>query len=339
MIKIPHNAVDLDKMAMTFYYDIEKEMNLQNKLISWPAGDDLKPIMDLIKTDLRDIIIGKPDQLEDIASKLEPEIQAAKTSYKAKHPALTKTEIDAWFKSEIFKVFNYSTDSHSFIKKDNGAIAYRHAKRLKMNTCPYCNCNFTYTIKNKRMKSRPQFDHFLKKDAYPFFALSFYNLVPSCALCNSGALKGSKLFSHKTHLHPFIDSIDKVYQFRTKVTAVDFLVSGADFELKMILCDKVKPSDPLAKKAKKNLEVFALNDRYKYHKDIAEGVIKNSHIYCNTAISDLYKSFKVGTKSIFSSELEIKELIVGNFLNPDNFHQRIHSKLVRDIAEEFGLLL
>lgn len=339
MIKIPHNLIDLDKMAMTFYHDIEKEMNLLHNLNIWPAGDELKNLMDLIKADLLNIIIGKPHELEDIAIRLEPEIQAAKANYQANHPTLAKTKVNAWFKAKIFTVFNYNLDSVSFVKKDNGAVAYRHAKRLKMNTCPYCNCNFTYTIKNKRMKSRPQFDHFLKKDKYPFFALSFYNLVPSCALCNSGALKGSKLFSHKTHLHPFIDSIDKVYQFRTKVNAVDFLVSGADFELKMVLCDKVKATDPLAKKAKKNLEVFALNDRYRYHKDIAEAVIKNSHIYCNTTISDLYQSFKIGKKSIFSSELEIKELIVGNFLNPDNFHQRIHSKLVRDIADEFGLII
>ncbi|MGG7468720.1 hypothetical protein ACVVIH_07210 [Chryseobacterium arthrosphaerae] len=339
MIKIPHSSTDLDKMAMVFYRDIEKEMNLRHHLNTWAAGHILKPLMDLILADLLNIIIGKPDQLETIAQTLEPHIQIAKAKYKTGNPTLTDAKINGWFKSEMFKVFNYSSNDDSFIKKDEGAVAYRHAKRLKMNTCPYCNSNFTYTIRNKRMKSRPQFDHFLKKDKYPFFALSFYNLVPSCALCNSGALKGSKLFSHKTHLHPFIESIDQVYQFRTKVTAVDFLVSGADFELKMVLCDKVKPTDSLAQKAKKNLEVFALNDRYRYHKDIAEAVIKNSHIYSNTTISDLYRSFKIGKKHIFSSELEIKELIVGNFLNPDNFHQRIHSKLVRDIADEFGLVV
>ncbi|SCY75052.1 hypothetical protein SAMN02927916_3178 [Flavobacterium anhuiense] len=344
MIQVPYSLSELDKMALTFYKDIKKEFDISSNLKSY-AGSDLKPVMNYLETNLKRIITGRPDQLELQMKLLDNLVKTAKSNYLKRNPLNSKKKptttanVNTWFKTEILKIFNYDTDEQSFTKKEKGKIAYRHAKRLDMNTCPYCNANFTFTIRNKRMKSRPQFDHFYNKNRYPYLALSFYNLVPSCALCNSGALKGQKPFSLATNIHPFIESLENVYQFRTKVKSVDFLVSGKDFELKMNLCKGIKVSNPIAIKAKRNVEVFALNDRYKYHKDIAGNVIKNSYMYCNTSIDDLYETFKIGGTSIFKSELEIKELIVGNYLDPINFHKRIHTKLVKDIAEEFGIVI
>jgi len=57
------------------------------------------------------------------------------------------------------------------------------AKNIGMKTCPYCNRQHTFTIYRGK-EIRPQFDHFYPKSKYPFFALSFYNLVPICPTCN-----------------------------------------------------------------------------------------------------------------------------------------------------------
>ncbi|MBA4153710.1 MAG: hypothetical protein Q8K02_09010 [Flavobacterium sp.] len=344
MIKVPFSLSELDRMAITFYKDLEKEFNIKSDLQNWP-NDELKPVMDYLAQRLETIICGRPHELESEMQSLKNLVDTAKQNYKSNNPKnskgkdITDADLHSWFKGKIFRVFDYDSSKDSFTTKDSGRLAYRHAKRLDMNTCPYCNANFTFTVRNKRLKSRPQFDHFYNKGRHPYLSLSFYNLIPSCALCNSGALKGQKEFSMAENSHPFIESVENIYQFRTKISAVDFLVSAGSFELKMVLCEKVKFRDPVSIKARNNMEVFALNDRYKYHKDIAESVIKNSHIYCNTAIGDLYKTFKVDGKSIFNSELEIKELIVGNYLRIADSHKRIHTKLVRDIAEEFGLVI
>lgn len=34
-------------------------------------------------------------------------------------------------------------------------------------------------------KSRPQMDHYYPRDLYPYLAVSLYNLVPCCAVCNT----------------------------------------------------------------------------------------------------------------------------------------------------------
>ncbi|MFH6991845.1 hypothetical protein [Flavobacterium sp. FlaQc-48] len=344
MVKVPFSLSELDQMAIVFYKEVVKEFDIIQKLRNWP-NNDMKPVMNHIASRLKTIICGRPDQLEAEMLLIQNIAYTAKQNFKIKNPTnskgspITDAQMHAWFKAEIFKVFDYDSTVNSFTKKDSGRLAYKLAKRLKMNTCPYCNANYTFTIRNKRLKSRPQFDHFYNKGRHPYFSLSFYNLIPSCALCNSGALKGQKEFSLAKHIHPFLESIENIYQFRTKIDAVDFLVSSDNFELKMVLCPKMKKGDPLSIKAKGNIEVFALDDRYKFHKDVAESVIKNSYIYNNSAISDLYKTFEIKGKSIFNSEREIKELIVGNYLSSADSHKRIHTKLVRDIAEEFGLVI
>jgi|SRR5690554_1121652 len=344
MIQIPYNLSELDDMATIFYKNIEKEFNISDKLRKWP-NDELKPVMDHLVKNIKTIICGRPDKLEKEIQALKKIIDTAKQDYKSNNPKnskgknITASNLHTWFKTQIFMIFDYDSSEDSFTKKDCGRLAYKHAKNLNMNTCPYCNANFTFTIKTKKLKSRPQFDHFYNKSRYPYLSLSFYNLIPSCALCNSGALKGQKEFSLANNIHPFIESIENVYQFCTNITAVDFLVSGDDFELQLELCSNVKKSDSASIKAQNNIEVFALDDRYNYHKDIAESVIKNSYIYCNTAIEDLYKTFKINGKSIFNSELEVKELVIGNYLSTIDFHKRIHAKLVRDIAKEFGVVI
>lgn len=349
MIKSQHSLAKLDAMAKIFYKEIDSEFNLTIKLTAWP-NDELKPVMNFMLQNLKKLITGRPEVLESLATQLMPIINQAKVDYRANHPAILKNgialvtikEINRYVNDLVKKsfrtIFTYDLPSNNcFTQKYNGALAYRHAKRLATNTCPYCNTQFTFTIKNKRAKTRPQFDHFLDKGTHPYFALSFYNLIPSCQTCNSAGIKGQKQFSIKTHLHPFIDNIEGLYQFKTKVDAADFLVKGEDFKLILLPCIGISQAEK--KRGKRNINAFALDDRYKFHKDYAEEIIKKAYFYNNTAIEDLFTSFKIGTKSIFKSEAEVKELVMGNYLEADSFHKRILSKLTKDIAEEFGLTL
>jgi hypothetical protein len=41
----------------------------------------------------------------------------------------------------------------------------------------------TFTL-NKSKELMPEIDHFYPKDKYPFLAVSFFNLIPSCLTCN-----------------------------------------------------------------------------------------------------------------------------------------------------------
>ncbi|MNR11145.1 hypothetical protein D3C85_1274330 [compost metagenome] len=99
---------------------------------------------------------------------------------------------------------------------------------LGMNNsyCPYCNKN-RIDIVNKRIVRNGEtthrllfdIDHFYPKSRFPFFALSFYNHIPSCHACNS-TIKKDKIFSIETHINPYFESFDDLYKFRLPLTAL-----------------------------------------------------------------------------------------------------------------------
>jgi len=354
MIKSPYSLNELDQLAKLFYKDINHELRLKSALRDWlnapPANTALlQPVVLHLYTNIEEIIIDQPASLELKIQRIEDLIAIACAQKRAVSPpplnrngahlvgiAVDKY-FDKWARNEIKRLFDYEYSSNSFIQKNEGSVAYRHAKRMKMSSCPYCNSNFTFTIKTKRGKSRPQFDHFLKKGRYPYFGLSFFNLIPACSICNSAGIKGQKLFSCSTHLHPFIDDMEGSFYFRTKVKAVDFLVNSEDFNLLLRPCKGT--TEQGRKKAAASIIDFALNDRYKFHKEYAGEVIQKAVVYNDLALGNLFRTFKKDGHSIFNSESEIKELVMGNYMHPDRFHKRILSKLTTDIAEEFGLTL
>ncbi len=84
--------------------------------------------------------------------------------------------------------------------------AYQLADIIDRRTCTYCNRIYTTTKKSvdggKLM--RPQFDHWFPQEKYPLLALSFYNLIPSCSICNSSS-KGRTVFNLDDYVHPYVD--------------------------------------------------------------------------------------------------------------------------------------
>ncbi|NWF65857.1 MAG: hypothetical protein HXX81_00125, partial [Campylobacterales bacterium] len=68
-----------------------------------------------------------------------------------------------------------------------------YVKDLGITVCPYCNRNYIFNFqKNKSLEATSQLDHFFDKSTYPYFAVSIYNLVPSCQTCNQRKSKQQK---------------------------------------------------------------------------------------------------------------------------------------------------
>lgn len=93
-------------------------------------------------------------------------------------------------------------------------------------TCPYCNDNKLNIVKLRsdsssatKHKAYLDLDHFYPKSHHPFFAVSFFNLVPSCHDCNSGD-KGDKPFLIETHIHPYYEAFDDFYKFKISLKAL-----------------------------------------------------------------------------------------------------------------------
>jgi len=259
--------------------------------------DKLKNKIDIPDEELKEILLAKPNELLGIAKK-----------YK---------KYDLKFKNKY----------DNFITKKKEYNAYNLAENLNVNVCPYCNENPTYTIVKVDGEEilRPEFDHFYDKATYPVLSLSFYNLIPSCHICNS-TLKGSEEFSTDTHIHPYQDSFDKEAKFDLKIKDVSFYYDENGFEI---------PLKEMTNKAEKSAEVFEIEKRYEHHKDIVLELIQKNAIYNESYLDELMTEYE-GT--LFKNREDLLRMVNGGYVSDEEIGKRPLSKLIKDISKELGLI-
>lgn len=276
--------------------------------------DNVKGIKNLISINLffrnniepvlEEVIIGKPDSLKRINQKINPII-----------------EIWPELEMAVKYVFNYDL----FISKASTRYdAYDLAQALDIRTCSYCNRNYTSTvITSKGNKiTRPQFDHYFDKADNPLLALSFFNLIPSCSVCNS-SVKGTTKFSLTTHLHPYLDdSVDKIrftykYSNQTK--------SGLEV--------KVKTND--SSKERNTVEEFAIEEIYNSHTGELLDLLRTRQYFSDKYLEILKTNLLIG---VIVSQEDLYRIAFGTELNPENFINRPFSKFKKDILTELGVV-
>lgn len=82
---------------------------------------------------------------------------------------------------------------------------------MDIKICPYCNHQDVFKDEERDVMII-SCDHYLDKARYPWFSLSFYNLIPVCKICNE-TYKGQKSFRISTHIHPYIDNYNALGKF------------------------------------------------------------------------------------------------------------------------------
>lgn len=237
--------------------------------------------------------------------------------------------------NEIKGIFNYE----KFIS-GHKITSYWLSEQLLRNTCTYCNRLYTNhvvykdpetgRINNSTRLTKPFFDHWFSKSKYPILALSFYNLIPSCSVCNS-SVKLDQDFTLKTHVHPYLKESDQEFSF--------------DYNMKNVHKNNIKvipvtgigdSGKPKGEKIAKTLKDFKINEIYNAHsefelKDLLELRYKYPDNYLNTLFS---KTFILDAK-----KEEMYRLIFGVEYDEINHHKRPFSKFKRDILEKLGVHL
>lgn len=211
------------------------------------------------------------------------------------------------------------------------------AKDLGIQVCPYCNRLYITHIEDptgERLVG-PTFDHFFSKEVNPVLAVSFYNLIPSCTLCNTNR-KGQKQFALRTHLHPYLFEfgVDATFDFDLGILPVP-VKKGIKF-IPKIKVNAAFASDSYYRlkgdgtKDSGSLNVFRLEEIYQTHADVIEELHEkfdeNSIYY-----SDSIKPFLEGLKT---NEAEFYRFHFRNYFDPVNFLSRPLSKMTRDIYDK-----
>ncbi len=271
---------------------------------------------------LKEIIIGNIDTLKSHITIIEREIENLSGDCESQ----LRKDINSFFGSFY---------EDSFVKgislKRNEVYwgAYEYLRHLEILVCSYCNSQFTFLI-DENGKTRPDLDHFLSKKKYPYLAISLFNLVPSCKICNS-SFKGEKETSFEGYFNPFESGVADYIKFKRTIDkdTKDYVqaILGAKSDMKIEI--NIGDNAPLKIKNKimGNCKLFQLEEVYKFHTLYVQKTILQFTVY-NT----VYQKQLAGTfPKIFDSQLEWHRLLIPSI---SDFKSTILGKLTHDILNE-----
>lgn len=289
---------------------IEKDNGLldNKKIIKTFLDSNTLELLKIIKKDkfLKFVITAKPSSLKRIIKFFEKQ-----------------TDDKIRDKDEVVSKIIYNIFVTSTYEKNKYFDKLKFIQSIDLDTCPYCNRSYIYSI-NKAGSIKPEIDHFYPKSLYPYLAVSYFNLIPSCQTCNGFGAKGQvDTLNDKKIAHPYEVNVND-FKFTYIPKIIDFMQVKKekyifnDFEIKF------------AKSNQYSLDVFKLKELYEQHHDSVLELLIKKTIYTKSYIKELKDNFRF-------TDSEIYRLLLCNYEKDEDLHKRPLSKLIKDISEELGL--
>ena len=230
-----------------------------------------------------------------------------------------------------------TTPQQEFIKLYNNFSCSQLGKSLcddlGIKVCPYCNRSYIHTLKFHRV--RPQYDHFFNKINYPYLAVSLYNLIPSCSICNQSKSKEDTYDpTHNTYnfLYPYVDEYGNTVRFKTEYNGDISYVIGKNEKFNLTIENQSTDTD-FQQKVKRTINKLHTKELYEKHKDYVLDIIRASQIYSEEYMLDILQKFP----NLFNDISDVLRMVYMNYLDKEHWGKRVLSKLTYDIIKEFQI--
>lgn len=203
-----------------------------------------------------------------------------------------------------------------------------------INVCPYCNRQFVdvFDTVSQGPYTHGQLDHFYNQNIFPLYAISLYNLVPSCAKCN--LLKSDKLGGY---IYPFVDTKQEAEEKNHRKY----------FEVQ---CNDIFAMNPISRKSpdvsirviptkveeKLNAKNSHHEEIYQGHKDFVRRLLRNKALDNDFYKKEISKLFQTSSNKKVSEkflEQAFKEVLFGFSGDLEELKQKPLSKLAHDILD------
>ncbi|OFY17729.1 MAG: hypothetical protein A2W98_08485 [Bacteroidetes bacterium GWF2_33_38] len=267
-----------------------------------------------IITDFESLIKASPETLKEIKEYFDK--LTIKEKKKIRNDLNLKTLYGYFVRGGIYFSSNKITEKYN---------SKYLANKIDIFTCPYCNENYTYSFEYKKRGNQIRrtfdWDHIYSKKDYPFFAISFFNLVPACKVCNQ-----IKLDQNKKYFNPHLSvNVDDVYFYDINPIDAGFISDTSKLQLNIIFKD-VKYKDEI----KETISVVAQLNRFRCHKELIKDILNKKRIYTDTYLAKLKNQNPI-LKAISIGEL--KKTIYGVYFDHKDYYKRPFSKLTSDILK------
>jgi hypothetical protein len=207
------------------------------------------------------------------------------------------------------KLFDYS----AFSNRKAGWNAYSLVDAYSLRLCPYCQlAHVDYHLRGgeDKFSMRPPLDHFYPKSRYPYLAVSAYNLIPSCWLCNSSVKSSDDPLDHNLP-HPCDKNASLSIKF--SIDGYTRLTPIADaHEIKIVVKGKKKAD-------KAFISFFRLEKRYGWY---------------NHEVMDLYRRHQTyeDVDEVLKDIVERQEFVLG--FSPVEAQKRLLGLCLQSVARE-----
>jgi len=213
---------------------------------------------------------------------------------------------------------------------------------LNFDCCPYCNRQYitSYRDTSRIRHTTADLDHFYPKSIYPLFALSLFNFVPSCQICNSRMKKDD----WKDCLYPYEESFGDDAVFRISEAdktdkksdeyyqkLLDAFLGKSDGEFSIVI-DNMAADSILQQRIDNSKKLFKLEEVYQTHQEYVRELLIKQRIYDEGAYLDMLRDqFAKYGLSFGDTELEL--FLYGFRWDDVDHHTRPLSKLTYDIIK------
>lgn len=265
-------------------------------------------------------------------------------------------------------------DYEKFTEKKK--VTYWLLRELDVRVCPYCNRIYTITLPSemelekgeKFVTTRPTFDHFYSKDEYPYLAVSLFNLIPSCHVCNMN--KGTSQYKI---IYPYDEEFgdEAVFRVVPDLTSkacrkdkgvLNFLHGGSNrFHIKFMGKDGISllndapleyrladiEDEEYRKRIKNSIELFRLERLYKEHKEEIRDILKIRYYFNEEYVKSVVcpiieKKMRKEKKRKNLNKQQIREIamdmIFFTHMQQEEWGKRPLSKLITDILNQISVM-
>ena len=274
--------------------------------------------------------------------------------------------------AEYKKLFKYSQLSR-INKNHPEKISYWLQQQLQVPVCPFCNRIYTTTLFRENV--RPAFDHFFPRSEYPYLAVSLFNLIPICDICNKAKSDHAEIYGKKQIIYPYDESFDD-YMDEGKSVHVSFRVlPNGDQPLDVLYGQSEKftvqfhptnsngetlenrhggmrisadldnrfPTDnhEYWERVINSIKLLKLEALYDTHKNEIMRILRNRYIYNRVAVESILKPFlqtKYHNTSDAALILEAQNMLYFANLDPEDWGITPLNKLKADILKQMDAI-
>lgn len=198
---------------------------------------------------------------------------------------------------------------------------------MGLKTCVYCNVNPTIAVEGDVMY---QMDHFMPQSKYPFLGTCFYNLQPSCGICNGH--KGKKPCDFGLYVNVEQRKELNPFRFMSIISQVPMKENGECMDIQLRSKNKT-----VTEECKKHDKMFHIHTMYSAYKSKVSELYDRCYQLNESAINAMAAAFRIPP-----TKESVLSFISGNFSSDETkIHQEPFTKLQQDTIlqmKEGGLL-